>query len=50
MNTLLIKIILMPLVIGGVTIASKKWGNLAGGMIASLPWIAGPIMLFFTIK
>jgi len=50
MNTLLIKIILMPIVIGGVTIASKKWGNLAGGMIASLPWIAGPIMLFFTIE
>lgn len=40
----------MPLVIGAVTIASKKWGNLVGGMIASLPWIAGPIMLFFTIE
>lgn len=41
---------MMPLVIGGVTIASKKWGNLVGGMIASMPWIAGPIMLFFTIE
>lgn len=41
---------MMPLVIGGVTVASKKWGNLVGGMIASLPWIAGPIMLFFTIE
>ena len=41
---------MMPIVIGGVTIASKKWGNLVGGMIASLPWIAGPIMLFFTIE
>ncbi len=40
----------MPLVIGGVTIASKKWGNLVGGMIASMPWIAGPIMLFFTLE
>ena len=50
MNTLLIKIIMMPIVIGGVTIASKKWGNLVGGMIASLPWIAGPIMFFFTFE
>lgn len=50
MNALLIKIIMMPLVIGGVTIASKKWGNLVGGMIASMPWIAGPIMLFFTLE
>ncbi|MCU0325221.1 MAG: hypothetical protein MUF45_08205 [Spirosomaceae bacterium] len=40
----------MPLVIGGVTLASKKWGNLIGGMIASLPWIAGPIILFFTLE
>lgn len=50
MNTLLIKIVMMPVVIGGVTIASKKWGNLVGGMIASMPWIAGPIMLFFTLE
>lgn len=50
MNTLLIKLIMMPIVIGGVTIASKKWGNLVGGMLASLPWIAGPIVLFFTIE
>jgi hypothetical protein len=41
---------MMPIVIGGVTLASKKWGNLVGGMIASLPWIAGPIMLFFTLE
>ncbi len=40
----------MPLVIGVVTIASKKWGNLVGGIIASMPWIAGPIMLFFTFE
>lgn len=41
---------MMPIVIGGVTLASKKWGNLVGGMIASLPWIAGPVILFFTIE
>jgi hypothetical protein len=50
MNTLWIKLIMMPIVIGGVTLASKKWGNLVGGMIASLPWIAGPVILFFTIE
>jgi hypothetical protein len=50
MNTLWIKLIMMPIVIGGVTLASKKWGNLVGGMIASLPWIAAPIMLFFALE
>lgn len=41
---------MMPIVIGCVTLASKKWGNLVGGMIASLPWIAGPVILFFTLE
>jgi hypothetical protein len=41
---------MMPLVIGCVTLASKKWGNLVGGMIASFPWIAGPIILFFALE
>jgi hypothetical protein len=50
MNILLIKLILMPLVIGGVTLASKKWGHQIGGIIASMPWIAGPILLFFIIE
>jgi hypothetical protein len=50
MNILLVKMILMPLVIGGVTLASKRWGNAIGGIIASFPWVAGPILLFFTIE
>ncbi len=40
----------MPTVIGGVTWASKKWGNQVGGILASLPWSAAPIMLFFTLE
>ncbi len=40
----------MPLVIGGVTLASKKWGNSIGGLLASLPWIGGPIILFFVLE
>lgn len=41
---------MMPLVIGGVTAISKKWGNQIGGMLASLPWVAGPIILFFYLE
>jgi hypothetical protein len=50
MNTFLLKIIMMPLVIGGVTIASKKWGNAIGGLLASLPWIGGSMILFFVFE
>lgn len=50
MNILLIKVTLMPFVIGLVTLVSRKWGNKAGGLIASLPWIAGPILLFLILE
>ncbi len=50
MNSLLIKLITMPLVIGVVTLVSRKWGNQIGGLVASMPWIAGPILLFFVIE
>ncbi len=50
MNSFLIKLILMPLIIAVVTLASRKWGNNVGGIIASLPWVAGPILVFISIE
>jgi hypothetical protein len=50
MNTFWIKVLMMPPVIAGVTYASKKWGNSMGGVIASLPWVGGPILLFIAIE
>jgi uncharacterized membrane protein (GlpM family) len=40
----------MCAVIYAVTKISKKWGNEIGGMIASLPWVAGPILIFITLE
>jgi hypothetical protein len=40
----------MPSVIALVTLAIRKWGNRAGGLIGSMPWIAGPILLFFILE
>lgn len=50
MNTLLLKVALMPVVMAVVTLASRKWGHKTGGLIASLPWIAGPILFFFILE
>ena len=50
MNTFLIKLILMPLIIAAVTLVSKKWGNSIGGILASLPWVAGPIIIFIAFE
>lgn len=41
---------MMPLVIGLITLVSRRWGNKTGGLIASMPWIAGPILLFFILE
>jgi|GEM_PF-358710 len=50
MNILILKVTLMPSVIALVTLAIRKWGNKLGGLIGSLPWVAGPILLFFILE
>ncbi|MBO0936985.1 hypothetical protein J2I47_10555 [Fibrella sp. HMF5335] len=50
MSLLLTKLLLMPLVMAVVTLAGRRWGNKVGGVIASMPWIAGPILLFFILE
>jgi hypothetical protein len=41
---------MMPPVILVVTLISRKWGNGIGGVIASLPWVGGPILFFIAIE
>ncbi|GAB3911289.1 hypothetical protein GCM10028803_52340 [Larkinella knui] len=50
MNILLLKVTLVPSVIALVTLAIRKWGNKIGGLIGSMPWVAGPILLFFILE
>ncbi len=50
MNSLFLKLTLMPSVIALVTLAIRKWGNKIGGLIGSMPWMAGPILLFFMLE
>ena len=50
MNTLLIKLALMPTIMGLVTLVGRKWGMTIGGWVSSLPWVAGPISVFLAIE
>lgn len=50
MNILLFKLAMMPMVIGFVTLVSRKWGNKVGGVIGSMPWVAAPILVFFIVE
>lgn len=40
----------MPSVIALITYISKKWGDSLGGVVAGLPWVAGPIIYFIAIE
>lgn len=50
MTVLFFKLTMMPMVIGGITLVSRKWGNSIGGIIGSMPWVAGPILVFFILE
>jgi hypothetical protein len=46
----LLKLILVPLLIGGVSLAGRAWGAAVGGWLASLPIVAGPIVLLLALE
>ncbi|TAE32016.1 MAG: hypothetical protein EAZ91_06060 [Cytophagales bacterium] len=50
MNVLLLKITLMPCIIAFITLVARRWGNQIGGLVGSMPWVAGPITLFFIME
>ena len=43
---LLLKIIVVPALILSVTLAGRRWGPRVGGVFASLPLVAGPVLFF----
>ncbi|MSO20893.1 MAG: hypothetical protein EXQ56_10615 [Acidobacteria bacterium] len=47
---LLLKLILVPLLIAAVTLATRKWGARVAGVLAALPIVAGPTLCFFAIE
>ncbi|MBD2702199.1 hypothetical protein IC229_16220 [Spirosoma sp. BT702] len=50
MNLLLLKLTLIPTIVALVTLAIRKWGGKIGGLIGSMPWVAGAILLFFILE
>jgi hypothetical protein len=49
MPLLLLKITLTPLLIGGASLAARRWGPSIGGWIVSLPLTSGPILFFLAL-
>jgi hypothetical protein len=49
MNTLLLKIILTPALIGTASLAGRRWGHSISGWLVALPLTTGPITFFLAL-
>jgi hypothetical protein len=48
--TLLLKLFLAPVLIGGVTLAGRRWGPTVAGWLSAFPIVAGPVLLTITAE
>jgi hypothetical protein len=47
---LVLKLLLTPLIVGGASVAARRWGPSIGGWIVSLPLTSGPVLFFLAIE
>ena len=47
---LLLKLFLVPGLVAAVTLAVRRWGPAAGGWLAGLPVVAGPVLVFYALE
>jgi hypothetical protein len=50
MNTLLLKILVTPALIGTASLAGRRWGHSISGWLVALPLTTGPITLFLGLS
>ena len=49
MALLLLKLTLTPILIGGASLAARRWGPSVGGWIVALPLTSGPVALYIAL-
>ena len=47
---LLLKLTLTPILVGGASLAARRWGPTIGGWIVALPLTSGPVLLFIALE
>lgn len=50
MPILALKLVLAPFLIGGASLAARRWGPAVGGWLVGLPLTSGPVALFVAIE
>lgn len=47
---MIVKLTLVPLLVGLMSEVARRWGPTVGGFIMGLPWMTGPILLFLSLE
>ena len=47
---LILKLTLVPALVLSVSLATRRWGSLIGGLLTGLPIVTGPALLFFAVE
>ena len=50
MNILALKLLLAPLILGGASLAGRRWGPVVSGWLIGLPLTSGPVIFFVAIS
>ncbi len=50
MNSLTLKLILTPVLIGAASLAGRRWGPVVSGWLVGLPLTSGPVILFLALS
>ena len=50
MDTLVLKLVLTPALIGGASLAARRWGHAVSGWLVGLPLTSGPIAFFLALE
>jgi hypothetical protein len=47
---LILRLVLVPLLIAAVTLATRRWGQRVGAFVTALPAVAGPTLAFYAVQ
>jgi hypothetical protein len=50
MNIFILKLVLAPIILGGASLASRRWGPAVSGWLIGLPLTSGPVALFVALS
>ena len=50
MNLLTLKLILAPVIIGGTSLAGRRWGPAVSGWLVGMPLTSGPVLFFLALS